>query len=74
MADEVGIVTGDDQGDQGKTRRRYCYYLLTDKILCRCFGAPATLTRRAGFCPDHPAAFTRRERCRAKDTPRPFPF
>ena len=25
----------------------------TDKILCRCFGAPATLRRRAGFSPDH---------------------
>ena len=25
----------------------------TDKILCRCFGAPATLLRRAGFSPDH---------------------
>ena len=25
----------------------------TDKILCRCFGAPATLLRCAGFPPDH---------------------
>ena len=31
-------------------------------------------TPRRGVSPDHPAAFTRRERCRAKDNTKTFSF